>query len=92
VEARLVGAGTMLAAHIADKTVTAARALERLMLQWGEIEGETWKAEMIVIFGPNGLLETTSVVDEKTASMLSVRPIPTNRQMDTLCSCRLCSV
>jgi len=36
VEAGLVGAGTMLAAHITDRTAT--RALERPMLQRGEKE------------------------------------------------------
>jgi len=40
VEDGLVGAGTMLAAHIADSTVTTARALERPMLQRGEKRGE----------------------------------------------------
>ena len=48
VEAGLVGAGTMLAAHITDRTAT--RALERPMLQRGWKRGESGKAEMIMLF------------------------------------------
>jgi len=47
VKAGLVGTGMTLDTHIADRT--AARALEQPMLQWGKKEGESRKAEMIML-------------------------------------------